>query len=134
MMYEVVAGIDKSEDRARRIAEEIVEIPMDRSEVHVTLLHDFQDNPEGATVEQVASVRRAREILEEAGIEVSLDESSGEPAAAILDIADERDADLIVVAGRKRTPTGKVLFGSVTQSVILDTERPVLVCSGSEER
>jgi nucleotide-binding universal stress UspA family protein len=36
---------------------------------------------------------------------------------------------MICVAGRKRTPTGKVLFGSVTQAVILDTERPVLVCS-----
>ncbi|WP_276273082.1 universal stress protein [Haloarcula litorea] len=131
-MYTVVAGIDESTDRAREIATEIVDIPMDASQVRVTLLHDFQDNPEGATVEQVASVRRAREILEEAGIEVSLSESSGRPADAILELADEEDADMIVVAGRKRTPTGKVLFGSVTQSVILGTERPVLVCSGRE--
>ncbi|MEF8828915.1 MAG: universal stress protein [Haloarcula sp.] len=132
-MYEIVAGIDKSEARGTAIAEAITEIPMDASEVRVTLLHDFEENPEGASVDQVASIRRAREVLEEAGVEVSLEESSGEPADAILRLADEQDADMIVVAGRKRTPTGKVLFGSVTQSVILGTDRSVLVCSGEKE-
>ncbi|WP_424002376.1 universal stress protein [Haloarcula salina] len=131
-MYEIVAGIDKSEDRGRAIAESITEMPLDHSDVRVTLLHDFQDNPEGASVDQVASVRHARDILEEVGIEVVLEESSGEPADAILRLADDQDAEMIVVAGRKRTPTGKVLFGSVTQSVILGTDRPVLVCSGDE--
>jgi len=131
-MYEIVAGIDKSEARGTAIAEAITEIPMDASQVHVTLLHDFEENPEGASVDQVASVRRAKDVLEEANIEVTLEESSGEPADAILRLADEQDADMIVVAGRKRTPTGKVLFGSVTQSVILGTDRSVLVCSGEE--
>ncbi|AAV47834.1 universal stress protein [Haloarcula sp. NS06] len=132
-MYEIVAGIDKSEARGTAIAESITEIPMDASQVRVTLLHDFEENPEGASVDQVASVRRAREVLEDAGVEVALEESSGEPADAILRLADEQDVDMIVVAGRKRTPTGKVLFGSVTQSVILGTDRSVLVCSGEEE-
>ncbi|MGB9933396.1 universal stress protein [Haloarcula amylolytica] len=132
-MYEIVAGIDKSEARGTAIAEAITEIPMDASQVRVTLLHDFEENPEGASVDQVASVRRAREVLEDAGVEVALEESSGEPADAILRLADEQDADMVVVAGRKRTPTGKVLFGSVTQSVILGTDRSVLVCSGEED-
>ncbi|KAA9399096.1 universal stress protein [Haloarcula sp. CBA1130] len=132
-MYEIVAGIDKSEARGTAIAEAITEIPMDASQVRVTLLHDFEENPEGASVDQVASVRRARDVLEDAGVEVTLEESSGEPADAILRLADEQDADMVVVAGRKRTPTGKVLFGSVTQSVILGTDRSVLVCSGEEE-
>ncbi|WP_336337551.1 universal stress protein [Haloarcula brevis] len=132
-MYEIVAGIDKSEARGTAIAEAITEIPMDASQVRVTLLHDFEENPEGASVDQVSSVRRAREVLEDAGVEVTLEESSGEPADAILRLADEQDADMVVVAGRKRTPTGKVLFGSVTQSVILGTDRSVLVCSGEED-
>lgn len=132
-MYEIVAGIDKSTDRGRAIAGAITGIPVDVDAVHVTLLHDFADNPEGASVDQVQSVRRARDILEEAGFEVDLAESSGDPANEILDLADEVDADMIVLAGRKRTPTGKVLFGSVTQNVILGTDRSVLVCSGDSD-
>lgn len=131
-MYEIIAGIDEDEDRAVAQAETIANMPLDADEVHVTILHDFQDNPSGASVSQVRSVRRASDIFEDAGIEVTLEESSGDPANAIVELADERDADLIVIAGRKRSPTGKLLFGSVTQEVILNTTRPVTVCSGQQ--
>lgn len=127
-MYTVVVGIDDSEERAIAQANALADMP-GSEEMRAILLHDFTRNPEGASVSQVASVRRARERLEGAGIEIELEETSGEPAEAILRFAEEEDADMICVAGRKRTPTGKVLFGSVTQAVILDTERPVLVCS-----
>ncbi|WP_254272458.1 universal stress protein [Haloarcula marina] len=128
-MYEIVVGIDRNENRARAQATELVEMPLDCEATHVTLVHDFEDNPEAATVTQVGSVRRAREILEDAGIAVSLEGRTGEPAAELLAVADEFDADLLVVGGRKRSPAGKALFGSVTQQVVLGTERPVLVCS-----
>lgn len=132
-MYEIVAAIDDNEQRAKAQAEAIVDMPLDFSDVRVTILHDFTDNPSGASVTQVSSVRRANEIFEDAGIDVVLEESSGRPTEAILELADEVDADMIVLAGRKRTPTGKVLFGSVTQGVILDTDRSVLVCSAKAE-
>jgi nucleotide-binding universal stress UspA family protein len=101
--------------------------------VRAILVHIFTENPEGASVAQLGSVREAREILEDAGVEVELDESSGDPADIILDIADEVDADVVGLGGRKRSPAGKALFGSVTQSVILNTDRPVLV-SGTAEK
>ena len=129
-MYTVVVGIDDNEERAIAQAEALADMP-GSEEMRAILLHDFTTNPEGASVGQVSSVRRARERLEAAGIEIELEESSGEPAEAILREAEDEDADMICVAGRKRTPTGKVLFGSVTQAVILDTDRPVLVCSAS---
>lgn len=127
-MYNIIAGVDESVPHGIDIAESITNIPLQNDQVHVTLLHDFEDNPEGASVDQVASVRRARDILQEADHTVKLEESSGKPARAILRLADKRDAELIVLSGRKRTPAGKVIFGSVTQSVILDTSRSVLVC------
>lgn len=128
-MYEIVVGIDDSEQRAKAEANTILDMPLEQEEVHVTLLHDFTENPEGASVTDIAAVRRAREILEDGGLNVTLEESSGDPAEELIELADEVDADLLVVAGRKRTPTGKVLFGSVTQGVILSTQRPVLVVS-----
>jgi nucleotide-binding universal stress UspA family protein len=134
-MYEIVLGVDTEEDRARAQAQAIVDLPGEPEAVHATVLHAFGDNPSGASVHQVGAVRRARDVLEDAGIAVSLAESSGDPATAIVDTAAEIDAAMICVAGRKRTPTGKVLFGSVTQGVILATDRSVLVCSaGSSDR
>lgn len=46
--------------------------------------------------------------------------------AAILRYVDDVDARYLVVGGRKRSPTGKAIFGSVTQSVLLEAELPVL--------
>lgn len=50
----------------------------------------------------------------------------GDPADEILSYADQIDPRYLVIGGRKRTPAGKALFGSVTQQVILDSTRPVV--------
>lgn len=51
----------------------------------------------------------------------------GNPKSRIVDYAAEQNARYIVVAGRKRSPAGKTAFGSVTQSVILNSECPTVV-------
>lgn len=50
----------------------------------------------------------------------------GEPVEGILAEADRLDARYVVVGGRKRSPAGKVLFGSTTQAVLLSADRPVV--------
>lgn len=50
----------------------------------------------------------------------------GDPASELLRYAREVDARYVVVGGRKRSPVGKAVFGSVTQEVILNTDRPVV--------
>lgn len=50
----------------------------------------------------------------------------GDPGEEIVALADSLDARYLVVGGRKRTPAGKALFGSVTQQVILDAACPVV--------
>lgn len=126
-MYHVVIGVDDNEDRAVACAEAVADLPGDGSETRVTVIHSFTENPSGASAAQIASVREVTDYLEERGIQVEVTESSGDPAEQILDVASDTDANLIVVAGRKRSPTGKALFGSVTQSVILNADRPVMV-------
>ncbi|WP_340100507.1 universal stress protein [Salinibaculum salinum] len=78
------------------------------------------------------SLRRAQQIFEDAGVSVELREGSRDPAVSIIETADKIDADTICIAGRKRSPAGNVLFGSVSQSVILNTDRPVLTCDPVE--
>lgn len=50
----------------------------------------------------------------------------GDPAKEIIEHANDVDASYVVVGGRSRSPVGKALFGSVTQSVLLDADCPVL--------
>lgn len=130
-MKDVLLGIDQSVERS--VAQAKTVLNLFDEEIHVYLLHDFVENPEGASVVQVDSVKRAQEMFEEAGVSTELREGSGEPAESIIETAQSIDADAICIAGRKRSPAGKMLFGSVSQSVILNTERPVLLCSPSGE-
>jgi nucleotide-binding universal stress UspA family protein len=51
----------------------------------------------------------------------------GKPAVEILEYATDVDAEYIVIGGRQRSRVGKALFGSVTQSVLLEADCPVLV-------
>lgn len=50
-----------------------------------------------------------------------------EVAAAIIAAAQEENASLLVIGARKRSPLGKFLIGSATQTIILDAPMPVLV-------
>jgi nucleotide-binding universal stress UspA family protein len=55
----------------------------------------------------------------------------GDPATQILAEAESLDARYLIVGGRKRSPTGKAIFGSVSQSVILESDRPVVTITQS---
>jgi nucleotide-binding universal stress UspA family protein len=47
---------------------------------------------------------------------------------AIIDVAKERDCDLIVMGSHGRHGVSRLLLGSVTHRVLLRTDLPVLVC------
>jgi len=49
-----------------------------------------------------------------------------DPAEILVDLAEETNAELIVIGVRRRTPVGKLLLGSQAQKVLLDAECPVL--------
>lgn len=126
-MYRVLLAVDENEGRAEACARAVTDLPGEPDELEVRILHSFTENPAGASATQVESVRVARDYLEEHGVPYEIDESSGDPADIVQEVADDMDADMIVLAGRKRSPAGKAIFGSVTQEVILNSTRNVLV-------
>jgi len=126
-MYHAIIGVDEDEQRAMACAEAVGALPGDVSEVEVTIVYSFTENPSGASATQVHSVREVEDYFDDEGIEYRVADTSGDPADRLLETAADNDADLIVVAGRKRSPAGKALFGSVTQEVILNADRPVMV-------
>lgn len=126
----VLLPVDDSTERALAQARTLTDLAVEP--VEAVVFHVFADNPTGATVGQVASVRRAQDHLEEAGIEVTLASSSGDPTDQILAAARERAVDLVCLAGRKRSPAGKILFGSVSRDVLLESDVPVLFCTAAD--
>ncbi|MHB8234442.1 MAG: universal stress protein [Solirubrobacteraceae bacterium] len=63
------------------------------------------------TLEAAASVAR------EAGVQVDLYPRQGDPADAILDVAEEQEADLIIVGNKGMTGAKRFLLGSVPNKV-----------------
>jgi nucleotide-binding universal stress UspA family protein len=64
-----------------------------------------------------AKLEAAAAIARERGVEVDLSPREGDPADAILDVAEERDADLIVVGNKGMTGAKRFLLGSVPNKV-----------------
>jgi nucleotide-binding universal stress UspA family protein len=64
-----------------------------------------------------ATLRDASERVEEAGVKVHTYPREGDPADAILDVAEERNADLIVVGNKGMTGAKRFLLGSVPNKV-----------------
>lgn len=58
---------------------------------------------------------------------VEVDRSDlGDPSDAVVQVAQRRDARLVVLGLRHRSPVGKMVFGSTAQRILLDATCPVL--------
>jgi nucleotide-binding universal stress UspA family protein len=64
-----------------------------------------------------AKLEAAAVIARERGVEVELSPRQGDPADAILDVAEEQDADLIIVGNKGMTGAKRFLLGSVPNKV-----------------
>jgi len=136
----VLLPVDTGDERAIAVAEATALLPNASETVEVTILNVEKEIEvvDDATVRSEywydeenypSSVTEAMEVLEAENIHAEKRRAHGDPAEIIVETADEIGADRIIMSGQKRTPVGKVLFGSVTQSVLLNADTPVTVIS-----
>jgi len=53
--------------------------------------------------------------------------ADGSPSGEIIDYLDDHEIDQVVVGGRRRSATGKAIFGSTAQEVTLSASCPVTI-------
>lgn len=135
----IVAAVDRS-DRASAVVREAAELGESFDEpvevVHVLTRDEFvslertnvSQTGETIPIDDVIEIAKtiAGDAIAEANVEATAVGLMGDPADRIVDYAHEQGARYIVVAGRKRSPVGKAVFGSVVQSVLLSAECPVV--------
>lgn len=125
-MYHVLIAVDEDEDQAIVQANAVRDLP-GQDDLEVTAYHCFDhENPGGASATQVAGVKRVLDVFEDSRVEVNVEESSGDAATEIVETANQLDVDAICTGGRRRSPAGKALFGSVSQAVLLNAECTVI--------
>lgn len=144
-MQTVLVPVNENEEQARRVERTVLDHPFDRDEIRLVVLNVFEEfeveSGEWAAIssddfydEEFPPVAASvASNLADAGFDVDVRREHGDPAETILTVAEDVDAGSIVIAGRNRTPVGKVLFGSVTQAVLLDAAVSVVVGPGPVE-
>lgn len=137
-MYQVLLAVDTNEDRAKLAAEAVAALPGEFDVVVLNVFEKFTVSDGDARIDSAElydedaypdTVTAAVQILESADIDPKIRHDHGEPTETILEVAEEIDADMIAVSGRKRSPAGKAIFGSVTQSLLLSADCPVIVAT-----
>jgi nucleotide-binding universal stress UspA family protein len=76
------------------------------------------------------NAKAVKEAAQKAGVDAQAFVMSGKPADAIMEIAKDKAADLIVVGSHGRTGLDRLLMGSVAERVIILASCAVLVAKG----
>jgi len=107
------AGVAES----RRRSEPLLVVNMSRDDVLVDAHRAKSDD-----------LDRVERDVAELGVDVEVMriERGSDPADALVRVAGEREASVIVIGLRHRSPVGKLIMGSAAQRILLDARCPVL--------
>jgi nucleotide-binding universal stress UspA family protein len=84
-------------------------------------------DPVDSPAHHAEELETARALLSERGIEAQTVTATGDPAGAIVMIADEREADLVIVGTREPGLAERILRHSVSAEVARRVRRDVLI-------
>lgn len=140
----VVKTSESSKDLLRKAGDIAAAMNAELLLLHVTSEEEFKKERQAMadigssdlseySVDQAASGARefaadiAREVFKDVDVEYDTLGEVGDTANVVLSTIREQNCDHVFVTGRKRSPTGKAIFGDVAQKIILNSDVPVTV-------
>lgn len=135
----IVAAVDESHRAPEVLAQAIV--LAERFDDSVHLVHVMKRSVAveagsgSMSGEDAVSVNELRTRAKDVAKDLLPDESDvevlpvgliGNPADEVIEYAANHDAQYIVVSPKRRTQTGKIIFGSVAQAILLNATCPVV--------
>jgi len=135
----IVAAVDRSEHAKRVVSEaetlseafddtlHILHV-MSHSEFRDLQRENIEESGEAVDMERIRGLaaEHASRAAEDVDRPHEVVGRMGDAKSDVLTYADDQDARYIVTGGRKRSPAGKALFGSVAQSILLNADHPVV--------
>jgi len=125
-MTRLVVGTDSTETSEKLVA--YLQSVLDEDDA----VYAMNSLPGGdrTSADDIAEGEEAIDVLEDGLADlVAFDREQfvrgNEPIEDLLAAADRHDADEYVIGIRKRTPVGKMVFGSTAQNLLLETDLPV---------
>jgi nucleotide-binding universal stress UspA family protein len=140
MINNVLIAVEDNKERMRPVIEHASEIA-DALSATVTLFHvyesgEFKNKLDARSLESADPcdialddpiIEMASEMLRDAGLEFTVVAATGEAGEEVGDYIDNHEIGHVFLGGRGLSPAGKALLGSVSQSVILNTDVPCTV-------
>ena len=128
----IVVGFVPTKEGRAALARAVEEAKMRRARLVVINSNrggrEFDDDTKAAEVE----LQGVADELGGDGLELEVRQlvRGNEPAEDLISVANETEADLIVIGLRRRTPVGKLILGSNAQRILLDAPCAVLAVKG----
>lgn len=113
----IVVAYDDPESRTLARAADLAQ-SLNAALIVTNVVSADRESQEGVAEYSRRRLDQAQAYLAERGLEAELVPASGEPANAIVGLAKERNADLIVVGMRKKGFFERLVEGSVAQDVM----------------
>lgn len=139
----MLLGVGKDDrERVERLAEETLDVAgptgatvviahvftrdgFDDAREKLNIDHDVGDASADTVARSHEPVRELEDACKEAGVDYEIRGAIGNRGEEVVELAKEHTADRVVVGGRRRSPTGKAVFGSVAQEVMISSPCPV---------
>ena len=116
----VLLGIGGSDDSVRALEQVVARTAAVGDELTIAIV----ENPRSPrSREEIAE--RAREELDDLGLDAEVRQVEGDPGSELVDIAEREGFDEIALGGGQTSPMGKINVGSIAEFVLLNAHTSV---------